>query len=127
MKDEPLNEHLSQVSTVWTDLFEAHGGAAEVIGAAQRRLLERYSPAVLRFLHKVVGDPDEAWELFQEFALRLLRGAFRRADPARGRFRDYLKTALRHLIADHQKHRAGQPLLLPPEVLARSTAAPLRA
>src|SRR5262249_5718532 len=49
-------------------------------------------------------------ELFQEFGLRLVRGDFRRADPERGRFRDYVKTTLFHLIVDYQNRRQGQPL-----------------
>src|SRR3712207_7176976 len=44
-----------------------------------------------------------AEELLQEFAVRFLRGDFRRADPQRGRFRDYVKTALIHLVIDHQR------------------------
>jgi RNA polymerase sigma-70 factor (ECF subfamily) len=33
----------------------------------------------------------------------LIRGAFHRTDPARGRFRDYVKTVLFHLVARHRK------------------------
>jgi RNA polymerase sigma-70 factor (ECF subfamily) len=43
--------------------------------------------------------------LFQEFALRFLRGDFRNANPERGRFRDFVKTALYHLIVDYQNRR----------------------
>src|SRR5207253_2502588 len=44
---------------------------------------------------------------------------FRHADPQRGRFRDYLKMVLRHLITDHQKRQGSRPLPLPPDVPAR--------
>jgi RNA polymerase sigma-70 factor (ECF subfamily) len=57
-----------------------------------------------------VRDPDVADDLFQEFALRLMRGAFRGADPRRGRFRDFLKTALGHLVTDHYRRQRRGPL-----------------
>ena len=52
-----------------------------------------------------IRDRDIADDLFQEFALRLMRGAFRRADPRRGRFRDFLKTTLSHLVTDHYRRQ----------------------
>jgi RNA polymerase sigma-70 factor (ECF subfamily) len=55
---------------------------------------------------------DAADEVFQEFAFRLVQGRFHRADPSRGRFRDFLKTCLRHLISDYRgkQHHRGPPL-----------------
>jgi hypothetical protein len=38
-----------------------------------------------------------------------MRGAFRRADPRRGRFRDFLKTALSHLATDHYRRQGRGP------------------
>jgi len=114
------NERLSRISTLWTLIFKAHQGPTETVGAAQRKLLERYGGAVHRYLGGALRDTEAADELFQEFALRFLRGDFRNANPERGRFRDFLKAALYHLIVDHQKRRAARPLELssnhePPE------------
>ena len=53
-------------------------------------------------------DPDVADELFQEFALRVVQGAFGRVDPQRGRFRDYLKITLIHLVTDYQNRKRCQ-------------------
>jgi RNA polymerase sigma-70 factor (ECF subfamily) len=106
MDRESLQQRLSRISTLWSVLFQAHAGSVDAVQAAQQRLLERYRGAVYRYLLGAVRDPDAADELCQEFALRFVRGDFRRADPQRGRFRDYLKTALRHLVDDH--HRARQ-------------------
>src|SRR5207302_1174530 len=44
------------------------------------------------------------------FALRFVRGDFKRADPSRGRFRAFLKTALYHLVIDYQRRRRHLPL-----------------
>jgi RNA polymerase sigma-70 factor (ECF subfamily) len=82
--------------------------------------LERYGGAIGRYLLGAVHDPDAAAELTQEFAVRFLRGDFRRADPGRGRFRDYLKTALIHLVTDHHRARQRAPGPLPSDVAADS-------
>jgi RNA polymerase sigma-70 factor (ECF subfamily) len=101
-------ERLSRISTVWTDLHRAHGGALDDSSQARHRVLARYQGAVYRYLLGATRDPDQASELFQEFAVRFLRGDFRRADAERGRFRDYLKTALVRLVSDARKTRARQ-------------------
>lgn len=45
-------------------------------------------------------------DLFQEFALRFVRGDFRNLRPHEGSFRQYLKTALINLVRDHQTLQA---------------------
>jgi RNA polymerase sigma-70 factor (ECF subfamily) len=50
-----------------------------------------------------------AEELTQDFAVRFLRGEFHGADPGRGRFRDFLKTALRHLAHDYWREQGRVP------------------
>jgi RNA polymerase sigma-70 factor (ECF subfamily) len=77
----------------------------DTVTAAQRLLMERYSGAVHRYLLGALRDEEVADELFQEFCLRFVRGDFRRASHERGRFRDFVKTALFHLIVDYQKRR----------------------
>jgi RNA polymerase sigma-70 factor (ECF subfamily) len=117
---------LSHLATPWSDLEQAHGGGLPALDEARRRLLQHYSPAVYSYLLGAVRDPDVAADLFQEFALRLMRGAFRRADPRRGRFRDFLKTALGHLVTDHyrRQRRGRRPDHGAPEPAAdRSTLA----
>jgi RNA polymerase sigma-70 factor (ECF subfamily) len=109
MDRDRLNQHLSRISTLWSVLLQAHDGPPDAATAAQKVLLQRYSGAAYRYLLGAVRDPDVAGELCQEFALRFLRGDFRRADPERGRFRDYLKTALIHLVTDHHRARQAWP------------------
>jgi RNA polymerase sigma-70 factor (ECF subfamily) len=114
--DTERNDRLSRISTVWTMVFEAHRGSGEAVTAAQRQLLQRYGGAIHRYLLGALRDPHAAEELAQEFALSFIQGNFKRADPERGRFRDYVKTVLYHLIAKHQQGRRRAPVGLSPEM-----------
>jgi RNA polymerase sigma-70 factor (ECF subfamily) len=106
------------MSTTWTLLFQARDGPDAGVKAARRAMLQRYGGAVYRYLRAAVGDPDAADDLYQEFALRVVRGDYRRASPDRGRFRDFLKTSLYHLVVDHHRVRQRQPAALAREVPA---------
>ncbi len=112
MDDETLQSRLSRISTNWTVLAQAHRGSQSEAAAAHLAFMDRYGRAAYRYLLGAVRDPDTADDLFQDFALRFVRGDFGRANPERGRFRDYLKTTLYHLVADHygRKRRRAAPL-----------------
>jgi RNA polymerase sigma-70 factor (ECF subfamily) len=103
------------MSTMWTMVLQAHGGEADSAAAALAGLAQRYSSVAYRYLLGAVGDPDAAADLSQEFALRILRGAFRQADPSRGRFRDYMKKALIHLVSDYRRSQREMPAPLASE------------
>jgi RNA polymerase sigma-70 factor (ECF subfamily) len=102
------HQRLSEISTNWVALRQAQEGPAEAARAAQQLLMSRYGGAVRRYLLAVVRDPATADDLTQEFALALVRGQFRHADPDRGRFRDYIKGVLAHSVA---RYRRGQQKL----------------
>lgn len=112
MNEAELYSRLSRISTMWTLLDQAHASPPDDSHAALVALIERYQGAAYRYLLGAVRNPDLADELFQEFALRLSQGAFRSVDPKRGRFRDYLKSSLYHLVVDYQKRqrKAHRPL-----------------
>lgn len=76
---------------------------------AQRALLERYGPAILRYLHAALKDPAAAEDAYQDFALKFLRGDFRNADPQKGRFRNFLKVVLSRIVADHFRRGIRRP------------------
>ena len=61
------------------------------------------------------GDLAAADVLTQDFALSLVRGQFRRADPQHGRFRNYVKTVLFHLVSNYRKRQQKLPHPLPAE------------
>jgi RNA polymerase sigma-70 factor (ECF subfamily) len=110
VNQESSNQRLSQITTLWSVVGQAHQGPGQAVPAAQRQLLERYGGAIRRYLLAAVRDPDAADELFQTFAYRFLHGDLRGADPQRGRFRDFVKGVLFHLIADYHKRSRAQPL-----------------
>jgi DNA-directed RNA polymerase specialized sigma24 family protein len=109
MDESGVQQRLSQIETRWTIVKQAHLDDSNAEIVAQTALIERYQGAVYRYLLGAARDPDVADELFQEFALRVVRGDFHRADASRGRFRDYVKTTLINLVISHSKKKARQP------------------
>jgi RNA polymerase sigma-70 factor (ECF subfamily) len=84
----------------------ASGDTTARLHEAQRAtLMERYCASVHRYLLGALRDEEAADELFQEFALRFLRGDFKRTDAAKGRFRDYVRTVLVNLVNDYHRSR----------------------
>src|SRR5260370_16186931 len=115
MDDSPIrpSANLGDIATHWSVVRQAHQGSGVAVDRARQELMERYSGAVYRYLLGALRDRHAADDLFQEFALRFLRGDFRNADPERGRFRNFVKTALYHLIVDYQNRRRARPAPLP--------------
>jgi RNA polymerase sigma-70 factor (ECF subfamily) len=109
--------HLSRISTPWTLVRLAHTGSEPDAATARRLLVQRYCGAVYRYLRAALADEEAALDLFQDFVLRFLRGDFRRADPAAGCFRNYLRVALRHLVTDYHRERRARPQPLPPDLV----------
>jgi RNA polymerase sigma-70 factor (ECF subfamily) len=106
--DSTAGRHISKIDTLWPPLREAQNGESEEARrAAQQLILDRYRPAIYRYLRACL-DAEGADEVLQEFQLRFVQGGFRNADPEKGRFRDLLKCALYHLIVDYHKKRQRQ-------------------
>ena len=103
---------LNLIATNWSVVRLALNGPADD-ARAQRTLLERYGGAIRRYLLGALRDADLADELFQEFALRFLQGKMRGASSRHGRFRDFVKGTLCHLIADLHRNRVRRPRPLP--------------
>jgi DNA-directed RNA polymerase specialized sigma24 family protein len=116
-----LNDRLSAMNTCWQQVRAASLAAAvarddqdyQAVQLAQWELLERYGGAVQRYLLGAVHDEDLAQELAQDFAIEFLKGACKGADPARGRFRDFVKGIAQHLVANHFRKRKKLPGHLP--------------
>jgi len=112
MPNEPslLQDRLSAIVTRWTLLRNAHGESPKEARVAQERLLQRYGGAIRRYLLGCTRNPDQADELYQEFAIKFIQGGLQGADPDKGRFRHYLKGVLFHLLADQHQKKKRQPL-----------------
>lgn len=103
-----MDDRLSRIDTMWSMVQQAHHEEATQFANAQQQMLERYGGAVRRYALAALRCPDAADEVFQEFALKFVRGDYGKADPEKGRFRSFLKTSLYHLIVDYQRRRGKQ-------------------
>lgn len=125
MDHRGLNQHLSQINTLWSLVLEAAQGPGART-SAQEELMKRYGGAVYRYLLAVVRDVHVADDLAQEFALRFVRGDFRNVSQERGRFRSFVKTVILNLVTDHRRRQKARPQLLPansPEPVAPADTA----
>ena len=99
-------------TTRWSLILHA---CAEGSGAraALDTLCRTYRPPVLAYVRAHRRRPDEAEDLTQAFFAHLLEQRLaERADPARGRFRAFLLTSLKHFLAsqyarDNAQRRGG--------------------
>ncbi len=101
------DDRLSQIETLWSVVLKAHESPSQGRDATQL-LLDRYGAAVRRYLGGALRDPVAADDLYQDFAMRFLRGDFHAANPDKGRFRNFLKTILFRMVADHHRQRQRQ-------------------
>ncbi|MEL7499340.1 MAG: hypothetical protein AAFN77_17160 [Planctomycetota bacterium] len=100
-QESMLPSRLSRIETLWSVVHRAHDSKELSAAEAQDRLLRRYDGAIRRYLFGAVRDHDLADELFQQFAYRFVNGEFKSVDPAKGRFRSFVKTILFRMVATH--------------------------
>ncbi|TWT88694.1 RNA polymerase sigma factor [Pseudobythopirellula maris] len=105
-----VEDRLSRIETLWTVVRQAHEetgaeGDTSSRAAARRAILDRYGGAVRRYALAVLRDAEGADEVYQEFALKFVRGDFGSADPQRGRFRAFVKTTVYRLVIDQCRLR----------------------
>jgi RNA polymerase sigma factor (sigma-70 family) len=80
--------HLDEISTQWNIIHDpAH-------------FVQRYSPAIRRYVRALVRNCHDAEEVVQDFFLRITQHGF--IHPSQGgRFRDYLKAAVRNAARNY--------------------------
>lgn len=103
--NENSASRLSKIDTLWSVVCDAHGQSDER-QPAQELLLNRYGLAIKRYLLASLRDADLAEEVFQDFALKFIKGDLKAVAPQKGKFRVYVKTVLANLIRNHQRKRA---------------------
>ncbi len=108
MTDGPRPERFA--TTRWTMVNAAGGTADDRASAALAELCEIYWPPLYGYLRGRGYRAEVAQDLTQGFFARLLQTqAIRSADPARGRFRAFLLTALkRYVINEYERDTAAR-------------------
>jgi RNA polymerase sigma-70 factor (ECF subfamily) len=112
-------------TTRWSLILAARDDTPTARGALDA-LCRAYRPAVLTYVRGRGHSRGEAEDLTQGFFARFLeRGLHASADPARGRFRVYLRTALHNFLVNSYEHDAAErrrpaqrPVELDPDRLA---------
>ena len=91
------DERINQIVTQWSLLRLAHQGAPDSPRARQAMLL-RYRGPIRSYVGALLREEQDADEVAQEILVRMLRGDFGSARPERGRFRDFLKVAVKNMV-----------------------------
>jgi RNA polymerase sigma-70 factor (ECF subfamily) len=106
------------LTTHWSLILSASNASTPEASEALAALCEAYWYPVYAYIRKRGYDVDEARDLTQSFFTRLLeKNDLRAVDPARGRFRSFLLTAVRHFLSNQhdrqsaRKRGGGQPVL----------------
>ena len=68
----------------------------------------RYAPAIRRYLTAIMKSSDAAEEVSQDFLVKVLERGFQSESVNRGRFRDYLKAAVRYTALSALRRRAPE-------------------
>jgi RNA polymerase sigma factor (sigma-70 family) len=93
---------LDQISTRWRLITDPE------------QFVLRYAPAIHKYLEALLKNAHDAEEVAQDFLLRSLQKGFVPPAELRGRFRDYLKVAVRNTALNHLRRkkpsRAAGPL-----------------
>jgi RNA polymerase sigma factor (sigma-70 family) len=105
-------------TTRWTLVLAAKRRRDPGGKEAFARLCERYYEPLYSYLRRRGETAEDAQDLTQGFIVRLLeKDVLRHADPARGKFRAFLLTSLKHYAANEHvraaaaKRGGGEPLL----------------
>lgn len=99
--------------TNWTAVLQAGRSDFSISGAAQDELLRVYLPALQGYLLRVrVLSPDHVEDILQGFvADKIVKGGlFRKADQARGRFRNLVLKSLNNYVNTWLQKRARGPV-----------------
>jgi len=92
-------------TTRWSIVLRARGEAGDA-RAALENLCQRYRPPVFAYIRRRGYATETAEDLAQTFFAKFLEHAYHAdADPARGRFRAFLLTALKRFLIDADAER----------------------
>lgn len=89
---------LEQISTCWPMINNP------------AQFVMRYARAIQKYVAAIVRDPHDAEEVAQEFLVRVFDKSFCPENVSRGRFRGYLKSAVRYVAISHLRKRRATEL-----------------
>lgn len=97
-------------TTRWTVISRARDGSGETAGAALEQLCTDYWSPLYAYVRSKGYSPEEAADAVQEFFYRIVKkNLLEGLDPARGRFRNFLRTALTNfLINEYVKSQSSR-------------------
>jgi len=87
--------NLSQISTRWPLISDPV------------QFVFRYAEPIHRYLAAIIKNPHDAEEVRQDFLLRSFQHGFIPERIAHGKFRNYLKAAVRNAAISHFRHQAS--------------------
>ena len=70
----------------------------------------RYARAIQRYVAAIIRDPHDSEEVAQDFLVKVLDKGFCPENVSRGRFRDYLKSAVRYVAISRLRQRKQSQL-----------------
>jgi RNA polymerase sigma factor (sigma-70 family) len=105
-------------TTHWSRVIQAADPVSPIAREALADLCTLYWYPVYAFIRRHGHEPDHAQDLTQAFFLHLLeKGTLAAADPCRGKFRSFVRTACAHFLADQRdreqaRKRGGEQVIL---------------
>jgi RNA polymerase sigma-70 factor (ECF subfamily) len=106
-------------TTQWSRVLAASDPDAPLARESLAELCGAYWYPLYAYVRRRGYGPDQARDLTQDFFARALeKSLFAQADPARGRFRSFLRTVCAHFLAnrrdwEHARKRGGGRTILP--------------
>ena len=105
-------------TTHWSRVVRAGDRSTRAAREALAELCASYWYPVYAFIRRQGHEPDQAQDLTQAFFVHLLeKGTLATADPSRGKFRSFVRTACAHFLADERdraraRKRGGDQIVL---------------
>jgi RNA polymerase sigma-70 factor (ECF subfamily) len=90
--------------TQWSLILKAGQSGTPLTNEALNTLCGRYWYPIYAFIRRKGNDPEQALDLTQQYFYQLLnKGALSKVDPARGRFRSFLRKDCENFLRDQHR------------------------
>jgi RNA polymerase sigma factor (sigma-70 family) len=99
--------HISQIQSMMTLLGAARSGTPAAIQHARNALVMRYGKAIRSYVGSIITNDADADEVAHNIVVKMLQGDFTGWTQERGRFRDYLKVAVRNAALSALRQRSN--------------------